>query len=294
MAISLVRPDQASPEETPALAHETDSPHPMVAIEDLAVRFTAPGGTEHVVLDGIDLQIDKGSFTVIVGPSGCGKTTLLRAIADLVRPSDGTVQVDGMSPQEARRAGVFAYVFQSATLFPWRTVLDNVCLPLDVTRYPSRGQRRKLARQALERVGLEGFMRYYPDQLSGGMKMRVSIARALVMRPRVLLMDEPFGALDEVTREAMNQEVHELCRDTGQTVVFVTHSIGEAAFLGTRIVMLAASPGRVAADIASPLPRSRPPELREREVYFEMVRDLRQRFRSLRGPTVGDPDAHPH
>lgn len=249
----------------------------MVSLQDIEVRFSV-GRESLLVLDNINLKVSKGEFVVLIGPSGCGKTTLLRVVANLVKPTAGEASVDGMTAEQARKDGSFSYVFQSATLFPWRTVLANVCLPMDVARYPGRQDREAKALEALERVGLADFKDYYPDQLSGGMQMRVSIARALVMRPRVLLMDEPFGALDEITREAMNQEVHSLCRDLGQTVIFVTHSLGEAAFLADRVVMLGAHPGRIVSEFKNPLPHERSDNLRESEAYFDFLRQLRRNF----------------
>ena len=249
----------------------------MVSLQDIEVRFSV-GRESLLVLDNVNLEVSKGEFVVLIGPSGCGKTTLLRVVADLVKPSAGQTMVDGMTAEQARRDGSFSYVFQSATLFPWRTVLRNVCLPMDVARYPARQDRESKALEALERVGLADFKDYYPDQLSGGMQMRVSIARALVMRPRVLLMDEPFGALDEITREAMNQEVYSLCRDLGQTVMFVTHSLGEAAFLADRVVMLGAHPGRIVSEFENPLSYERSANLRESEEYFDFLRQLRRNF----------------
>jgi NitT/TauT family transport system ATP-binding protein len=257
-----------------------DGRKPMVALEGMSIRLAAPGG-DLSILEDINLSVGKGDFVVIIGPSGCGKTTLLRVIADLVCPTAGTVCIDAMTPPQARQEGMFAFVFQSATLFPWRTVLDNVCLPMDVARYPDKAARRRRALEALARVGLREVHHFYPRQLSGGMQMRVSIARALVMQPRVLLMDEPFGALDEVTREALNEEVHALCRDLGQTVLFVTHSIEEATFLADRIIVLGARPGRIVADVVSALPRKRDAALRETDGYFDMVRRLRHSFRTL-------------
>jgi len=256
------------------------SPLPIVSVRDLAITF-GTGAEALTVLDAIELDVARGEFIVLIGPSGCGKTTLLRAIADLVGPTAGTIQVNGMHPHAAREAGVYSYVFQSPTLFPWRRVLDNVCLPMDIQHYPDHRSRREAARRALARVGLEAFAGYYPNQLSGGMQMRVSIARALVMQPNVLLMDEPFGALDEVTRESMNHEVRSLCDSLNQTTIFVTHSLGEAAFLADRVVMLSANPGRIAEVMTSPLSGERDATLRETTEYFEFLKTLRRHFRQL-------------
>jgi NitT/TauT family transport system ATP-binding protein len=219
-----------------------------------------------------------GEFVSLIGPSGCGKTTLLRLIADLIQPTSGRLTVAGKTPEEARASREYGYVFQAPVLYDWRSVLANVTLPLEIMGFP-RGERRPRARELLAMVGLEAFERQYPWQLSGGMQQRVSIARALAFDPRLLLMDEPFGALDEITREAMNLELLRIWRQTGKTVVFVTHSIAEAVFLSSRIVVMTARPGRIQQLIDVDLPYPRGTETRESERFFELTTEVREALR---------------
>ena len=218
-----------------------------VSVRDLAVRFESEGGAV-TALDGVSFDVPAGGLVTMLGPSGCGKSTLLRAIADLVPTSRGEIRVFGRAPEAARVARDFAFVFQSATLLPWRSAIGNVRLPLEVGRRNAGGgvvQQHAEPAELLALVGLEGRESALPHELSGGMQQRVSIARALVCRPRVLLMDEPFGALDEITRDKLNEELLRIWRETGATIVFVTHSIPEAAFLGQKCLVLSAQPGRV-------------------------------------------------
>jgi NitT/TauT family transport system ATP-binding protein len=198
------------------------------------------------VLQDFDLDVPEGEFLTIIGPSGCGKSTFLRAVADLLPPLRGSLAVLGGSPAEARRRRDVSFVFQDSTLLPWRTALQNVTLPDDVGRAPLRPDAPS-AMDLLELMGLNGMEARYPAQLSGGQRQRVAIARALISRPRILLMDEPFGALDEITRDRLNDELLKLWRQTGTTILFVTHSIMEAVYLGERVMVLAANPGRIHA-----------------------------------------------
>ncbi len=226
-------------------------------------------------LAGIDLAIVPGEFVALIGPSGCGKTTLLRVIADLEALTSGEVQVNGMSPHEARLARAYGYVFQAPALFPWRTVLANVMLPLQI-QGRADAECQAVALEQLARVGLQGFERKYPWQLSGGMQQRVSIARALGFEPRILMMDEPFGALDEITRDRLNEQLQQLWQREKRTVVFVTHSIAEAVYLATRIVVMSPRPGRIVADIRSPLPEARHLGLRDTPEFMAVAHELRQ------------------
>lgn len=230
-----------------------------------------------MVLQDISLTVERGEFITFLGPSGCGKSTLLRVISGLSPVSEGTVQVNGMTPENARE--LMSFIFQDATLLPWRTVQENVGLGLEL-EYAARELRKERVARMLDLVSLGDVARRYPRQLSGGMKMRVSIARALVSRPRILLMDEPFAALDEMTRDRMNEELLRLYAEQKWTVLFVTHSVAEAVFLSSRVVILAAHPGRVAHEIPVNLPWPRTAETRESKAFEEMVT---QTSRLLRG-----------
>jgi NitT/TauT family transport system ATP-binding protein len=225
-------------------------------------------GSGRLVLSAIDLDIQKGEFVTLIGPSGCGKSTVLKLIAGLTPPSDGTIRIDGMAPKDARET--ISFIFQDATLLPWRTVRDNVGLGLELERAPS-DQRRKTATSVLELVGLQDVAEAYPRELSGGMRMRVSIARALATSPRLLLMDEPFAALDEMSRDRLNEELLRLRQERQWTAVFVTHSVAEAVFLSTRIVVLAPKPGRVHTVLPVDLPFPRAASLRERPEFEALV-----------------------
>ena len=229
---------------------EAEAPAAAVSVRDLAVRFESEAGPV-TALDGVSLDVPAGGLVTMLGPSGCGKSTLLRAIADLVPIGRGEISVFGRPPEAARLARDFAFVFQDATLLPWRSAIDNVRLPLEVgRRNAGAGAGARIRQDAepadlLALVGLAGRENALPHELSGGMRQRVSIARALVCRPRVMLMDEPFGALDEITRDKLNEELLRIWCETGTTIVFVTHSIPEAAFLGQKCLVLSAQPGRV-------------------------------------------------
>jgi NitT/TauT family transport system ATP-binding protein len=229
-------------------------------------------------LSGVDLTIRRGDFISLIGPSGCGKTTLLRAIADLVRPSTGTLTVNGGNPEQARRDRAYGYVFQAPALYAWRNVARNVELPLEIMGLP-RAERRRRSERYLDLVGLAGFARKFPWQLSGGMQQRVSIARALSFEPTLLLMDEPFGALDEITRDGLNLHLLRLWRQTGMTVIFVTHSIPEAVFLSSRIVVMSARPGRIVDIVDSDLPAERGLEDRETPAFLDVARRVREALR---------------
>jgi NitT/TauT family transport system ATP-binding protein len=233
----------------------------IIDIRDLGLRF-ATGDTPVQALIDINLQVRAGEFVTLIGPSGCGKTTLLRIIADLDQPTSGQALVNGVSPKEARLNRAYGYVFQAAALYPWRNVQRNVELPHEIVG-ADKEKRAAIAKQYLDLVGLQGFERKFPWQLSGGMQQRVSIARALSFDPALLLMDEPFGALDEITRDRMNEELLRIWEKTKKTVIFVTHSIDEAVLLSTRIVVMSARPGRIVEEIESPLPLNRTLETRE-------------------------------
>jgi NitT/TauT family transport system ATP-binding protein len=249
---------------------------PQVALSAVSKRYGSS-----TILQHIDLTIAKGEFVSLIGPSGCGKSTLLKLISGLTTATDGSIQVDGMTPVNARET--ISYIFQDATLLPWRTVTSNVGLGLELERV-SREVRKQKVQSLLDLVGLAHVARSYPRQLSGGMKMRVSVARALATRPRLLLLDEPFGALDEMTRDRLNEELLRLKTEQNWTAVFVTHSVAEAVFLSTRVIVLAPSPGRIAHEIAIRLPFPRTSETRESPQYESLVTDV---SRALRGVQSG-------
>jgi NitT/TauT family transport system ATP-binding protein len=256
-----------------------DGPRPIVGVRGVDKVFAghAPGGT--VALRGIDLDIWPGEFVSLIGPSGCGKSTLLRIIGDLVAPSAGEVTVNGKAAGEARRDRDYGMVFQAPVLFDWRSVEDNVRLPLEILGRDAAWRDRR-AREMLDLVELGDFAAHMPYQLSGGMQQRVAIARALSFEPRILLMDEPFGALDEMTRERLNDEVLRIWERTGTTVVFVTHSIPEAVYLSTRVVVMSARPGRITRIVEVDLPRPRDLATRESGRYFELITEVREALRA--------------
>jgi NitT/TauT family transport system ATP-binding protein len=230
-------------------------------------------------LSDIDLSIAAGEFVSFIGPSGCGKTTLMRVIADLERPTEGSITVNGVTPEEARLQRAYGYVFQAPALYPWRTVIRNVTLPLEIIGLDRR-QREARAVKYLDMVGLNGFERKFPWQLSGGMQQRVSIARALSFEPQLLLMDEPFGALDEITRDHLNEQLIGLWEQTRKTVIFVTHSISEAVFLSTRIVVMSPRPGRIIDLIDCDLPAHRTLDIRETPEFLAIAHRVRQALRA--------------
>lgn len=247
---------------------------PAVQIQNASVVYPAADAPVRA-LHEVNLDIQQGEFISLIGPSGCGKTTLLRVIADLEPITAGTVLVNGLSPHDARLARAYGYVFQAPALLPWRTVLSNVMLPLEIQgRLPEAA--REVAREQLARVGLAQFEKKYPWQLSGGMQQRVSIARALGFQPRLLMMDEPFGALDEITRDDLNVHLQDLWRREQRTVVFVTHSIAEAVYLSTRIVVMSPRPGRIVKVIDSPLPAERTLALRDTPEFMALAHEVRE------------------
>ena len=266
---------------------------PVVELRGVDKVFGGGDQPATTALEGIDLAIRAGEFLSLIGPSGCGKSTLLRIIGDLTAPSRGTVVVNGKPADRARRDRDYGMVFQAPVLFEWRTVEDNVKLPLEIQGAGS-AKRTARAREMLELVELGDFLGHYPYQLSGGMQQRVAIARALAFEPAILLMDEPFGALDEMTRERMNSEVLRIWERTGTTVVFVTHSIPEAVFLSSRVVVMSARPGRITKVIDVDLPRPRNEDTRETRRYFELVTEVREALRRRRGgDDTDDPGAAP-
>ncbi len=256
---------------------DRDPASPVVHIAGVDKVFNS-GAVVTTALQGIDLDIARGEFVSLIGPSGCGKSTLLRVIGDLVAPSAGTIEVNGKPAERARLDRDYGIVFQAPVLFDWRTVEDNVKLPLELMGYDSP-RRTARAREMLDLVELGDFLGHHPYQLSGGMQQRVAIARALAFEPSILLMDEPFGALDEMTRERMNGEVLRIWEQTGITVVFVTHSIPEAVFLSSRVVVMSARPGRITEVIDVDLPRPRDEDTRELPRNFELVTAVREALR---------------
>ena len=250
---------------------------PTVEVQNVSVVYPAKENTV-TALDRVSLDIAPGEFISLIGPSGCGKTTLLRVIADLEQASSGSVRVNGMSSHDARLARAYGYVFQAPALFPWRSVLGNVCLPLQING-TEKIKARAIAMEQLARVGLTGFEGKYPWQLSGGMQQRVSIARALGFEPKLLMMDEPFGALDEITRDRLNEQLLQLWRGDAarakRTVVFVTHSIPEAVFLSSRIVVMSPRPGRIVEVIASTLPADRSLDIRDTPEFMALAHRVR-------------------
>ncbi|MBS3649140.1 ABC transporter ATP-binding protein [Pseudaminobacter sp. 19-2017] len=247
---------------------------PVVAASGLSLTFQTSDGPVNALAD-VDLTIGKGEFVSFIGPSGCGKTTFLRVIADLEKPTAGSILVNGMTPEQARERRAYGYVFQAAALFPWRTIERNVALPLEIMGLSQTEQRERVKR-TLDLVNLTGFEKKYPWQLSGGMQQRASIARALAFDADLLLMDEPFGALDEIVRDHLNKQLLELWARTNKTICFVTHSIPEAVYLSTRIVVMSPRPGRVTDVIQSTLPKERPLHIRETPEFLEIAARVRE------------------
>jgi NitT/TauT family transport system ATP-binding protein len=250
----------------------------VIEARDLSLTFQTNDGPVHALKD-VNLEINKGDFVSFIGPSGCGKTTFLRCVAALETPTAGTLTVNGMSPDEARRARAYGYVFQAAGLYPWRTIGGNIRLPLEIMGYDKAEQAERVTR-TLELVDLAGFEKKYPWQLSGGMQQRASIARALAFDADILLMDEPFGALDEIVRDHLNEQVLALWSKTEKTIGFVTHSIPEAVFLSTKIVVMSPRPGRVTDVIESPLPKERPLEIRDTPEFLQIAHRVRDGLRA--------------
>jgi len=248
----------------------------VVSARGLGLTFKTGDG-DVLALSDVNLDINKGEFVSFIGPSGCGKTTFLRVIADLEQPTSGTITVNGVAPAEARASRSYGYVFQAPALLPWRTIDRNVALPLEIMGYRDSAAR---VRKALELVNLTGFERKFPWQLSGGMQQRASIARALAFDADLLLMDEPFGALDEIVRDHLNSELLKLWAATKKTIAFVTHSIPEAVYLSTKIVVMSPRPGRVTDIIDSPLPRERPLDIRETPEFLAIAHRVREGLRA--------------
>lgn len=250
----------------------------VISASGLGLTFETNDGPVHALSD-VDLDIRKGEFVSFIGPSGCGKTTFLRVIADLEQPTAGTISVNGMTPEEARRSRAYGYVFQAAALYPWRTIERNVALPLEIMGY-SREERKARIARTLDLVNLAGFEKKYPWQLSGGMQQRASIARALAFDADLLLMDEPFGALDEIVRDHLNEQLLQLWARTNKTICFVTHSIPEAVYLSTKIVVMSPRPGRVTDVIESTLPAERPLDIRETPEFLAIAARVREGLRA--------------
>jgi len=250
----------------------------VISARGLNLTFQTGDGPVHALKD-VSIDIAKGEFVSFIGPSGCGKTTFLRVIADLEQPTSGTITVNGMTPDAARKARAYGYVFQAAGLYPWRTISGNVKLPLEIMGYSKADQAARVEK-VLELVELSGFARKFPWQLSGGMQQRASIARALAFDADILLMDEPFGALDEIVRDRLNEQLLDLWARTQKTIGFVTHSIPEAVYLSTKIVVMSPRPGRITDIIDSPLPRERPLEIRDSPEFIEIAHRVREGLRA--------------
>ncbi len=251
---------------------------PVIAARGLDLTFETRDGPVHA-LKGVDLEVCKGEFVSFIGPSGCGKTTFLRVVAALEHPTGGTISVNGMSPDEARRSRAYGYVFQHAGLYPWRTIAGNIRLPLEIMGYP-RPEHDKRVQEVMKLVDLEGFGQKFPWQLSGGMQQRASIARALAFDADILLMDEPFGALDEIVRDHLNEQLLALWARTEKTIGFVTHSIPEAVYLSTKIVVMSPRPGRITDVIESTLPKERPLEIRDTPEFLAIAHRVREGLRA--------------
>ena len=251
-----------------------NAPISVVSARDLSLTFETNDGPVHA-LSNVNLEVKKGDFVSFIGPSGCGKTTFLRVIADLERATEGQILVNGTTPEDARKSRSYGYVFQAAALYPWRTIEKNIALPLEIMGYSAEEKKKRIA-QTLDLVNLGGFAKKYPWQLSGGMQQRASIARALAFDADLLLMDEPFGALDEIVRDHLNSELLKLWERTNKTICFVTHSIPEAVYLSTKIVVMSPRPGRVTDIIESTLPKERPLEIRETPEFLEIAQRVRE------------------
>jgi NitT/TauT family transport system ATP-binding protein len=261
-----------------AVVMDRGATKPVISAKSLDLTFQTNDGPVHA-LSGVDLDIGKGEFVSFIGPSGCGKTTFLRCVAALEAPTGGTLTVNGMTPDEARRARAYGYVFQAAGLYPWRTIEKNIALPLEIMGYSKADQDARIAR-VLDLVELSNFGKKYPWQLSGGMQQRASIARALAFDADILLMDEPFGALDEIVRDHLNEQLLELWARTEKTIGFVTHSIPEAVYLSTKIVVMSPRPGRITDIIESPLPKVRPLDIRDTPEFLAVAHRVREGLRA--------------
>ncbi|WP_136442568.1 ABC transporter ATP-binding protein [Pacificoceanicola onchidii] len=262
---------------TDPIPSQPETADAVITASDLNLTFQTNDGPVHALKD-VNLTINKGDFVSFIGPSGCGKTTFLRVVADLEQPTGGQVTVNGVSPEEARKARAYGYVFQAAGLLPWRTIGGNIRVPLEIMGY-SKAEQADRVRRVLELVHLDQFEKKFPWQLSGGMQQRASIARALSFDADILLMDEPFGALDEIVRDHLNEQLLELWGTTGKTIGFVTHSIPEAVYLSTKIVVMSPRPGRITDVIESTLPRERPLEIRDTPEFIEIAHRVREGLR---------------
>ena len=261
-----------TPSTTPT--QDADGLSPLVIrASNLDLTFQTNDGPVHALKD-VNLEVNKGDFVSFIGPSGCGKTTFLRCIAGLETPTSGALSVNGMTPDDARRARAYGYVFQAAGLYPWRTIGGNIRLPLEIMGF-SKAEMGERIKRVLNLVDLEGFEKKFPWQLSGGMQQRASIARALVFDADILLMDEPFGALDEIVRDHLNEQLLQLWARTEKTIAFVTHSIPEAVYLSTKIVVMSPRPGRISDVIESPLPRDRPLSIRDSAEFIAIANRVR-------------------
>lgn len=249
-----------------------------IEAKSLDLTFQTNDGPVHALQD-INLSVNKGEFVSFIGPSGCGKTTLLRVLADLETPTGGSISINGVSPAEARQNRAYGYVFQAAGLYPWRTIANNIRLPLEIMGYTKSDQNERIQR-VLELVDLAGFEKKFPWQLSGGMQQRASIARALAFDADILLMDEPFGALDEIVRDHLNEQLLLLWAKTQKTIAFVTHSIPEAVYLSTKIVVMSPRPGRIHEIIDSTLPKERPLDIRDSAEFIEIAHQVREGLRA--------------
>ncbi|GGF94797.1 ABC transporter ATP-binding protein [Paenibacillus abyssi] len=252
---------------------------PEIQMEQVSMQYDT-GASDVLAVQQVSLKIAKGEFVSLLGPSGCGKTTLLRLMADLIQPTSGMIKIAGQSAREARLAQKYGIVFQNPVLYDWRKVKDNITLPLEMMGV-QKARRSKKAEELLELVGLQDFGSQYPWQLSGGMQQRVAIARALSMEPEILLMDEPFSALDEFSRERLNEELLLIWSKVKNTVVFVTHSIPESIFLSDRVFVLSPHPGRLSSVVEIPLPRPRTQEMRNSPEFFQLIAAIRDRFEGV-------------
>jgi NitT/TauT family transport system ATP-binding protein len=257
---------------------------PVIEAKGLNLTFQTGDGPVHALKD-VNLTVNRGDFVSFIGPSGCGKTTFLRCVAALEHPTGGSLTVNGMTPDEARMKRAYGYVFQAAGLYPWRTIAGNIRLPLEIMGFDKAEQERRVER-VLDLVELAGFGKKFPWQLSGGMQQRASIARALAFDADILLMDEPFGALDEIVRDRLNEELLKLWAATGKTIGFVTHSIPEAVYLSTKIVVMSPRPGRITDVIDSPLPKERPLDIRDSREFIEIAHRVRDGLRAGHGDEV--------
>jgi len=250
----------------------------VISANSLDLTFQTNDGPVHALKD-VNLNITKGEFVSFIGPSGCGKTTFLRVMADLDQPTDGTITINGVSPKAARESRAYGYVFQSAGLYPWRTIGKNISLPLEIMGI-SKSEQKERVERVLKLVELEDFEKKFPWQLSGGMQQRASIARALAFDADILLMDEPFGALDEIVRDYLNEQLLKLWHSTEKTICFVTHSIPEAVYLSTKIVVMSPRPGRIIDIIESDLPDKRPLEIRDTKEFIDIAQRVREGLRA--------------